>query len=64
MDLCEFMASLVYKVSSRIVKATQRKSVSYHGLSYLQHLKETNKQKKKYIYMYIYIYFALPFLPF
>jgi hypothetical protein len=36
-DLCEFEASLVYRVSSRTAKVTQRNPVS----------KQTNKQKEK-----------------
>ena len=37
MDLCEFEASLVYKMSSRTARATQRNSVS-------------NKQTQMFIY--------------
>jgi hypothetical protein len=37
-ELCEFESSLIYTVSSRIVKATQRNPVSK---------KKTNKQTKK-----------------
>jgi hypothetical protein len=36
-DLCEFETSLVYRVSSRIARATQKNSVSKN--------KKTNKQK-------------------
>ena len=38
-DFCEFEASLVYKASSRIAKATQRNPVSKN--------KQTNKQTNK-----------------
>jgi hypothetical protein len=37
-DLCEFEASLVYRVSSRISRDTQRNSVSTN--------KQTNKQQQ------------------
>ena len=40
-DLCEFKASLVYRVSSRTVKATQRSPVLKNKT------KQTNKQKNQ-----------------
>ena len=40
LDLCEFEASLVYRVSSSTVKATQRNVVS----------KQTNKQTNKQVF--------------
>ena len=43
MDLCEFEASLVYRVSSRTARATQRSPVS----------KKKTKQKIKIYFMYM-----------
>jgi hypothetical protein len=44
--ISEFKASLVYKVSSRTAKATQRNPVSKNQKTKKQN-KQTNKQKKK-----------------
>jgi hypothetical protein len=46
-QISEFKASLVYRVSSRTAKATQRNPVSKNKQTNKQTNKKTNKQKKK-----------------
>jgi len=45
--ISEFKASLVYKVSSRTARTTQRNSVSKNKKQKQQTNKQTNKQKKR-----------------
>ena len=47
MDLCEFKARLVYRVSSRTVKATQRNTVLKTNNNNKREKAKTNKQKIK-----------------
>ena len=47
MDLSEFEASLVYRVSSRITRATQRKPVSKNQNNNNNNNNNNNKKKKR-----------------
>ena len=45
MDFCEFEASLVYKVSARTARATQRETLTLNEK--INNNKQTNKQKNQ-----------------
>jgi hypothetical protein len=53
-DLCEFQASLVYRVSSRIARSTQRNPVSRN--------KQTNKQANSVIWSIVYHFWLIELL--
>jgi hypothetical protein len=47
LEISEFKASLVYKVSSRTIRAIQRNPVSKNKTKQNKKQKQKNKQKKK-----------------
>jgi hypothetical protein len=47
MDLCEFEVNLIYRASSRIVRATQRNPVNNNNNNYYYYKTDLFKKKKK-----------------